>query len=500
MSLTSLSATIPTSGQSILMKRGKRPFPSAPAGPINMGSSVMAGVIGHIPTIAATAEPIILASLAQNIRPPLLTKNPLLRTSQHLPNPKTPSQINPPTPVNIQHFNNLLQGYDPIKKAYIISGLTQGFPLDRDLHDQFPQSHIQFFNHQSALCHSDIVTTKLLNEVKAPFSEPAYPNSHISPLALVKKKTKGTYHLIHNLSFPEGLSVNDQISKTKGTVKYQHIDDGIESILELEPGCVLPKSDLEHAFKILPVHPNDVPKKGMYWNSSFLYDLTLAMGCLTNCHIFVAFSSAVEWILVQKFHIKHVHYILDDFFIVWKPQSIVQKQLHIFLDVCKYLDIPVILSKTESGMVIIFLCIKLDTINMEARLPKDKLDKCATLISNILDKTSVCQVELMSLVGLLNFACHVLRPGRAFLSRLHDAIATVNNKFHHIKVSGPMKLDLTTSFISEYNSKTLFPTKDWANSNTLHSYTDASKKGYRLILGSHWVYVASAPPSQMGGT
>ncbi len=38
-------------------------------------------------------------------------------------------------------------------------------------------------------------------------------------------------------------------------------------------------------------------------------------------------------------------------------------------------------------MVIIFLGIELDTINMEARLPK--LDKCATLISNILDKTSV---------------------------------------------------------------------------------------------------------------
>ncbi len=93
---------------------------------------------------AATAEPITLAYLAQNVKPPLLTKNPHLRTRQHHPNPKMPSQSNPPIPVNIQHFKNLLQGYDTIKKAYIISGLTQRFSLDRDLHGQFPQSHIQF--------------------------------------------------------------------------------------------------------------------------------------------------------------------------------------------------------------------------------------------------------------------------------------------------------------------------------------------------------------------
>ncbi len=119
-----------------------------------------------------------------------------------------------------------------------------------------------------------------------------------------------------------------------------------ESIPDLGPACILSKSDLEHAFKILPVHPNDVPKMGMYWDSSFWYDLTLAMGCRTSCRIFKAFSSAVDWILVQKFHIKHLHHILDYFLIVSKHQSITQKQLHIFLDVCKYLGIPFILSKT----------------------------------------------------------------------------------------------------------------------------------------------------------
>ena len=184
------------------------------------------------------------------------------------------------------------------------------------------------------------MTQKLQKEVAAgrmagPFDIPPFDNFHTSPLAVVEKKKKGSYRLIQNLSYPEGESVNDEIPKARGTVKYQNLDNAIDSILQLGPGCILSKSDVEHAFKVIPVAVDDQPKMGIYWESSYWYNKTLAMGCRTSPKIFEAFTTALEWILREKCSIQYVHHILDDFLIVSYP-AIAEKQLQIFLALCAY--------------------------------------------------------------------------------------------------------------------------------------------------------------------
>jgi len=57
---------------------------------------------------------------------------------------------------------------------------------------------------------------------------------------------------------------------------------------------------------------------------------------------------------------------------------------------------------------------------MEARLPEEKLQKCRNLSTDFFSRRSVCLKELQSLIGLLNFTCLVVVPGRAFLRRLID--------------------------------------------------------------------------------
>ena len=64
-----------------------------------------------------------------------------------------------------------------------------------------------------------------------------------------------------------------------------------------------------------------------------------------------------------------------------------------------------------------FAGIELDTVLMEARLPQEKLDKCHELLSAFLRRRKVTLQEIQS---LLNFACTVVVPGRAFLRRLID--------------------------------------------------------------------------------
>ncbi|KAL5021808.1 hypothetical protein ScPMuIL_000963 [Solemya velum] len=52
---------------------------------------------------------------------------------------------------------------------------------------------------------------------------------------------------------------------------------------------------------------------------------------------------------------------------------------------------------------------------MEARLPVEKVVKVRNLLSSIKKRKKVTLRELQSLLGLLNFCCQVVVPGRAFL-------------------------------------------------------------------------------------
>ncbi len=62
----------------------------------------------------------------------------------------------------------------------------------------------------------------------------------------------------------------------------------------------------------------------------------------------------------------------------------------------------------------------LDTIRMEARLPRDKQDKYLGLVRSYKDRKHISVIQLESLIWLLNFACRVLVLGRPFLRRLYS--------------------------------------------------------------------------------
>ena len=62
---------------------------------------------------------------------------------------------------------------------------------------------------------------------------------------------------------------------------------------------------------------------------------------------------------------------------------------------------------------------------MEARLPPDRLVKCRDLIAGFLRRRKVTLRGIQSLTGLLNFACTVVVPGRAFLRRLIDLTISI---------------------------------------------------------------------------
>ena len=327
-----------------------------------------------------------------------------------------------PTPVSSDRLQFFLSGYIPSMVELLSNGFKYGFPL----HYEGSQNFSCAKNLLSAIQNPEAVDTKPDKEIAAhriagPYSSPPFPQFRISPLGLVPKKTEGEFHLIHHLSFPKGSSLNDGISSEFTSVSYATVEDAIHTIRTAGYGCFMAKTDVKNAFRIIPIQPQDYHLLGICWRGLYCYDRCMPMGCSSSCKTFEIFSSAVEWIAREKSHIDHILNRLDDVLIVSPSHDLCKQQLDLFLMLCHYLGIPMAPEKTiGSSSTISFAGIELDSVLMEARLPPDELVKCHDLIASFLRRRKITLREIQLLTGLLNFACTVVVPGRAFLRRLID--------------------------------------------------------------------------------
>ena len=368
-----------------------------------------------------------------------------------------------------------------------------GFPL----HYEGPRFSCTSNNLLSAMQNPTAVDAKISKELDAhrlagPFSSPPFPVFRISPLGLVPKKIEGEFRLIHHLSFPKGSSLNDGISSDHTRVSYATVEDAIRHIRSVGSTCFLAKTDIKNAFRIIPIRPQDYNLLGMCWRGLYYYDRCMPMGCSSSCKTFETFSTAIEWIAQNKLHINDILHLLDDFLIISPTEDLCRKQLDLFLLLCSYLGIPMAPEKTVGpSQIISFAGIELDSILMEARLPQEKLDKCQALISAFLKRRKVSLQEIQSLTGLLNFACSVVIPGRAFLRRLIDLTLGVVHPHFRIRLSPEVKADMLVwqTFLSGFNGRPFFLSDDWYDSHQLQLYTDASGTlGFGAIFGRHWCY------------
>ena len=309
---------------------------------------------------------------------------------------------------------------------------------------------------------------------------------------MVPKKSPGEFRLIHHLSFPKGASVNDGISHENSTVCYATIGDAIRCIKLAGQGSYLAKTDIQNTFRIIPIQSDDYGLLGMHWQGSFYFDHCMPMGCASSCRTFEIFSTAVEWVAWHKLKIDHIIHLLDDFLIVAPDRQLCQAQLDLFIDLCSYVGIPIATEKTFGPLTTLsFAGIELDSVLMEARLPPDKLNKCSALLSDFLHRKKATLREVQSLTGLLNFACSVIVPGRAFLRRLIDLTVGIQSPHHLIRLSKDVKEDLKVwqSFLSNFNGRSFFLEETWYSSSKLDLYTDASGAlGFGAIFGSRWCY------------
>lgn len=377
----------------------------------------------------------------------------------------------------------------------MVTGFTSGFRIPIS----HPVSHKVCRNHPSALANKEVVSQKLASELSAgrilgPFAQRP-SNLVCSPLALIPKREPNQFRLIHDLSYPKNQSVNSAIEKYHTHVVYDSIDIVVEKVKLNGRNCLMAKTDIENAFRLLPIHSQDRHLLGFTWHSEggsvqYYMDACLAMGLSISCQVFERFSSALQWILESKYDASMSH-IIDDFFFVGPANSDKCRfSLHTFLDICRDIQIPIKQEKTTVPATCITIYgIEVDSLTMETRLPTDKIVKISNALQDIKNRKKVTLRELQSVIGLLNFATSCVVPGRTFLRRLYDLTAGVKWPWFSIRISMEARADLAmwNTFINSFNGRCMFLGDDWVSSDTLHLVTDAALSvGFAAVFGSQW--------------
>ena len=152
------------------------------------------------------------------------------------------------TPINVRKLNIALDCVEPHIQNYLIEDFTTGYQADgticRKMHTL-----------PSAVKNKDITMHNIQAEidagrVKGPFNQPPLA---LSPIGLVPKKILCEFRLIHHLSYPVRKSVNDSIPDSAATVVYTSVGAAIDVILQLGRGCLMSKTDIEKAFRLIPI-------------------------------------------------------------------------------------------------------------------------------------------------------------------------------------------------------------------------------------------------------
>lgn len=124
-----------------------------------------------------------------------------------------------------------------------------------------------------------------------------------------------------DLSGPEGSNVNDGIDPTLCSLSYISIDVIEAAILCLGRGTLIAKTDIKHAYREVPAHPQDRPLLGMQWElKGLLHGYHAAIWSALSCTDIHSSCRCSGVDCAFKKSEPHFHYI-DDFVVLGPPNS-----------------------------------------------------------------------------------------------------------------------------------------------------------------------------------
>ena len=142
-------------------------------------------------------------------------------------------------------------------------------------------------------------------------------------------------------------------------------------------------------------------------------DIFLLFGLQTAPFLFNMFAEGLHWIPEYLFNQSLVHY-LDDFLLVGGEDR------SLFSRVCDHLGLEEKKSKSIDRHVVDFTGIELDSAQMIARLPQDKLIRATKVVQDTLRLGYTSFKALRSMLSFLSFCVRVIPLGCPFLRKLFN--------------------------------------------------------------------------------
>ena len=133
-----------------------------------------------------------------------------------------------------------------------------------------------------------------------PFPRSKYLDLHVSPMGVIPKSEPGRWHIIVDLSSPEGNSINDGINRELYSLSYMSVDEVVARLVRLGKGSLMAKFNLKAAYRNIPVHPDDRWLLGKAWQDQLYVDVALPFGLRSAPAIFNAVAEALSFLIKEK--------------------------------------------------------------------------------------------------------------------------------------------------------------------------------------------------------
>ena len=396
------------------------------------------------------------------------------------------------TAFKIDNWTKYLHGYDDY---VIVQYLRYGWPINFQS-DVLPRSTLK--NHSSAnknnLCLMDYLVDELAHRAIIgpfkcnPFSCPCV----VSPLQTVPKRDSSKLRVVHDLSFPEGVSVNSGIPKDSYlTHECKLVLPGVDRLVHFirlrGRHCHIYKKDLARAFRQIPLDPKDVPLLGFVVDNQLYFHTRFPFGLRSATMVCQRVAKAVIHILTSEGYLADVY--IDDFYGVEIPE-LAGVAFNRMSELFEELGLEASPAKDQlPNTQMLVLGIWFNTDDMTISVPEFRLMELKAEISHWLNLERATKHQLQVLVGKLSYVCNCVRPGRAFMSRLLNGLRSCDSRRSSIPVSCDLKLDLHwwLHFLDNYNGVSVIGTEFLESSEQLFS-TDASLTGCGAICEGEYFH------------
>ena len=299
-------------------------------------------------------------------------------------------------------------------------------------------------------------------------------------------KTSGKYRPITDASLPEGESINCYMNQTFRSFSYNSIDTVSD---EMTSGCFMGVTDITSAYRTVAVRPSDRTFQGLVWpinsQDQYIQDNFLSFGTRVAPYIFNAITDSVSR-YVQAHGYFCVNY-LDDFLVMGATFDACREAQLFLHSVLRSLGFYISYNKVRSpSRVQRYLGVELDSIEMELRLPEDKLSKLTVELEFFAGRRRATKKQLQRLCGILGHCSTLVRGGRTFSHRVIGMLSGFTATKRYVNLSKNFQLDLLwwSEFARWFNgsAKIIQPPL-----HTSMVTTDASGSGFGAFSGIDWI-------------